>query len=66
MGIVSSTPYLLLLPWKPVPAGTNGGISLLGLSAAILAGLSMSILYYLIQPSLPSVNLIVLLIPSCL
>lgn len=66
MGIVSSTPYLLLLPWKPVPAGTNGGISLLGLSAAILAGLSMSVLYYLIQPSSPSVTLIFLFIASCL
>lgn len=52
VGIVSSTPYLLLMPWKPVPAGTNGGISVLGLFAAILAGLSMSLLYYFIQ--LPS------------
>ena len=49
MGIISSTPYLLLMPWKPVPAGTNGGISILGLFAAILAGISMTILYYFLQ-----------------
>ena len=40
------------MPWKPVPAGTNGGISILGLFAAILAGFSMTILYYFLQ--LPS------------
>ena len=49
VGIISSTPYLLLMPWKPVPAGTNGGISILGLFAAILAGISMTILYYFLQ-----------------
>ena len=55
VGILSSTPYLLLLPWKPVPAGTNGGMSLLGMGASVVAGVCMSILYYLIQPSNPSV-----------
>ena len=51
IGILSPNPYLLLLPGKPVPAGTNGGISILGMSAAVGAGVTFSILYYLIQPS---------------
>ena len=51
IGILSPKPFLLLLPWKPVPAGTNGGISTLGMSAAIGAGVIFSLLYYLIQPS---------------
>ena len=56
IGIISSTPYLLLLPWKPVPAGTNGGISLLGMGAAFAAGLCLTVVYYFIQPSYPSVR----------
>ena len=55
VGIISSTPYLLLLPWKPVPAGTNGGISMLGLGAACASAICMNLLYFFIQPSILSV-----------
>lgn len=58
IGIISSTPYLLLLPWKPVPAGTNGGISLLGMGAAIAAGLCLTVIYYFIQPCSPNVRVL--------
>ena len=51
VGILSSTPFLLFLPWIPVPAGTNGGVSSLGLGIACLAGLVLTLLYALIQPS---------------
>ena len=51
VGILSSTPFLLFLPWRPVPAGTNGGISSLGLSIAYLACCVMTLLYAIIQPT---------------
>ena len=57
VGILSSTPFLLFLPWKPVPAGTNGGVSSLGLGIALCAGLLLTLLYSLLQPS-SSVDLI--------
>ena len=60
VGILSSTPFLLFLPWRPVPVGTNGGVSSLGLSTACLAGLVLTLLYVLIQPS-SSVVLIIFL-----
>lgn len=51
IGILSPKPYLLLNPRKPVPAGTNGGISVLGMSAAVCAGVMFSLLYSLIRPA---------------
>ena len=48
VGILSSNPFLLFLPF---PAGTNGGVSSLGLGTACLAGLVLTLLYVLIQPS---------------
>ena len=58
VGIISSKPYLLFLPWKPVPAGTNGGISVLGMCASLMASVCMSLLYLLIQPTSPCVLLL--------
>ena len=66
IGIISSTPYLLLLPWKPVPAGTNGGISTLGMAAAIASGVSLAASYYAIQPVSPNVFLPLRINHSCL
>ena len=51
VGILSSTPFLLFLPWIPVPAGTNGGVSSLGLGTACLAVVVLTVFYVLIHPS---------------
>ena len=55
VGILSTKPYLYFIPSKPVPPGTNGGISALGMCAALCAGLLMSVLYAIMEPSYPPV-----------
>lgn len=55
VGILSAKPYLYFIPSKPVPPGTNGGISALGMCAAVCAGLLMSVLYAVLEPSYPPV-----------
>ena len=51
VGILSTKPYLYFIPSMPVPPGTNGGISALGMCA----GLLMSVLYAVMEPSYPLV-----------
>jgi uncharacterized membrane protein len=41
LGILSSTPPILLTTLKPVPPGTNGALSLLGTAASIGGGMAM-------------------------
>ncbi|KAK8796781.1 hypothetical protein WA588_000908 [Blastocystis sp. NMH] len=53
VGILSTKPYLYFIPSMPVPPGTNGGISALGMCAALCAGLLMSVLYAVMEPSYP-------------
>lgn len=48
-----------MLPWKPVPAGTNGGISVLGLGAACASALCMAVIYFFIQPATLSVFILI-------
>lgn len=55
VGILSTKPYLYFIPSMPVPPGTNGGISALGMCAALCAGLLMSVLYAVMEPSYPLV-----------
>jgi len=38
LGILSKSPPLLITTWRPVPPGTNGGVSLIGTSASIAGG----------------------------
>ncbi|MES1911956.1 MAG: hypothetical protein MHM6MM_004311 [Cercozoa sp. M6MM] len=48
LGVLSSeTPRLITAPWRKVPAGTNGGVTLAGLLAAALAGLFVSMSFAL-------------------
>jgi uncharacterized membrane protein len=41
LGILSTTPPILLTTLKPVPPGTNGALSLLGTTASIGGGMAM-------------------------
>lgn len=45
-----SDPVLVLMPWKTVPRGTNGGISIQGTIASILGGLLIGSVYFLSGP----------------
>eukprot|EP01100_Stratorugosa_tubuloviscum_P011233 TRINITY_DN4984_c0_g1_i3.p1 TRINITY_DN4984_c0_g1~~TRINITY_DN4984_c0_g1_i3.p1 ORF type:complete len:287 (+),score=110.83 TRINITY_DN4984_c0_g1_i3:113-973(+) len=48
IGIVSKAqPILITNPFKTVPRGTNGGVSLLGLIAAAIGGIFIGILFYI-------------------
>jgi uncharacterized membrane protein len=48
LGILSTKkPRYILAPWRVVPYGTNGGVSLFGYSAALLAGISFGIVLLL-------------------
>eukprot|EP01084_Bolivina_argentea_P041360 76300_1 len=47
IGIMSSSPPRLITePWRIVPKGTNGGVTLLGLCACILGGLFIGITFW--------------------
>ena len=50
VGILSTKRHLYF-----IPPGTNGGISALGMCAALCAGLLMSVLYAVMEPSYPLV-----------
>ncbi|KJE90655.1 hypothetical protein, variant [Capsaspora owczarzaki ATCC 30864] len=47
LGILSKTPPRLITTFKPVPAGTNGGISLLGTGASVAGGASIGAVMWL-------------------
>ena len=40
-------PILITQPWRRVPKGTNGGVSLVGLVASFAGGLVVGIAFYL-------------------
>lgn len=50
LGVLSSIPPRLINNWKPVPAGTSGGISMVGTSAAILGSLIIALACLLCWP----------------
>ncbi|KAL5391938.1 hypothetical protein PMIN06_011056 [Paraphaeosphaeria minitans] len=51
LGILSrSKPRLVTAPWRIVPPGTNGGVSLAGLSAGLLGGLIIAVTSTLLIP----------------
>src|ERR1700761_5268088 len=41
LGILSSSPPRLVTTWKPVPPGTNGGVSVGGTLASVVGGIIM-------------------------
>jgi uncharacterized membrane protein len=43
LGILSTSRPLHILSWSPVPKGTNGGVSYLGLAVSALGGLIMGV-----------------------
>jgi uncharacterized protein (TIGR00297 family) len=47
IGILSKSKPRLITNWKQVPAGTNGGITLLGLVASIAGGTFIGIIFYI-------------------
>jgi uncharacterized membrane protein len=44
LGILSTSRPLHILTWQPVPKGTNGGVSYLGLGVSALGGLIMGLM----------------------
>lgn len=51
LGILSkSLPRLVIKPWKKVPPGTNGGVSLVGLGASAAGGTLMGLLHGIFVP----------------
>ena len=42
-----SGPILVTNPWRKVPKGTNGGVSLVGLIASFVGGLAVGAAFYL-------------------
>jgi uncharacterized protein (TIGR00297 family) len=66
VGILSKKePWFVLAPWRTVPYGTNGGVSVKGLFASFLAGLSYSVitvLYVVIEErNVTSFNILIAL-----
>jgi uncharacterized protein (TIGR00297 family) len=51
IGARSPTPPRHLLSWRPVPAGTSGGITMLGTAGGVLGALVIALLAGLLLPS---------------
>ncbi|KAL0483366.1 hypothetical protein AKO1_014649 [Acrasis kona] len=78
LGVLSkSKPRYILNPFKEVPAGTNGGVSLLGYGASLAAGISNGLVLWLITSltillsptnitNSPQYHVVTLCVMSCL
>jgi uncharacterized protein (TIGR00297 family) len=57
IGMTSGTPYLITT-WQPVPAGTNGGVSLVGEVAGFLSAIVILVFAWLMGVSTPLMAII--------
>ena len=56
-----SDPVLVYKPWKKVPRGTSGGVTLLGTFASLLGALLISLVFYILGASTFTSSLIIML-----
>jgi uncharacterized protein (TIGR00297 family) len=48
LGVLARTTPVHILTWRPVPAGTNGGVTAVGLSASVAGGAAMGLSHWVV------------------
>lgn len=60
IGILAGEPVLVIAPWRKVPPGTNGGLTVVGTIASGIGGMVVGLVYFLTGPewSWPQLRLV--------